>query len=294
MVEAIAEVAALRRKVAELRKVAESREVAESRKGGARVGFVPTMGALHRGHAELLRVARSQADVLVASIFVNPLQFDRKDDLDRYPRTWEADLAICEEQGVDLVFAPTVQDLYPQEQLTFVDAPVLTQYLCGAFRPGHFRGVATVVLKLFNAVQPDFACFGEKDAQQLAVIRRMVADLNLPVEVVPVPTVREEDGLALSSRNKLLSAEDRLVAPRFAEALRAVIATVQAGEHDVARAKQAAYQSLAATPQMQVEYLELVDADTMTPVETIGDEGLLAAAVWLGGVRLIDNMRWSR
>jgi len=282
MVEAIAEVAALRHKVA------------EPRKGGARVGFVPTMGALHRGHAELLRVARSQADVLVASIFVNPLQFDRKDDLDRYPRTWEADLAICEEQGVDLVFAPTVQDLYPQEQLTFVDAPVLTQYLCGAFRPGHFRGVATVVLKLFNAVQPDFACFGEKDAQQLAVIRRMVADLNLPVEIVPVPTVREEDGLALSSRNKLLSAEDRLVAPRFAEALRAVIATVQAGEQDVARAKQAAYQLLAATPQMQVEYLELVDADTMTPVETIGDEGLLAAAVWLGGVRLIDNMRWNR
>ena len=171
------------------------------------------MGALHRGHAKLLEIARAENDLLVASIFVNPMQFDRKEDLENYPRTMEEDLRICDSRGVDLVFAPSAADLYPREQLTFVESPSLSAHLCGAHRPGHFRGVATVVLKLFNIVQPDRAYFGEKDAQQLAIIRRMVADLNVPVTVVPVPTVREADGLALSSRNKHLTASSARLRP---------------------------------------------------------------------------------
>jgi pantoate--beta-alanine ligase len=167
------------------------------RRAGKTIGFVPTMGALHLGHRKLLEHARAETGVVVASIFVNPTQFDRKDDLDRYPRTLDQDLALCRESGVDIVFAPSAADMYPQEQWTWVDVPALTQHLCGPGRPGHFRGVATVVMKLFGIVQPDRAYFGEKDAQQLAIIKRMVADLNVPVTIVPVETVREPDGLAM-------------------------------------------------------------------------------------------------
>lgn len=282
MIEVVGSIAALRERLGELRR------------NGARVGLVPTMGALHAGHAELLRVGRAKADVLVASIFVNPLQFDRKEDLDRYPRTWDADLETCRGEGVDLIFAPTATDFYPQEPLTFVESPVLTQHLCGAFRPGHFRGVATVVLKLFNAVQPDLACFGEKDAQQLALIRRMVSDLNVPVEIVAVPTVREPDGLAMSSRNQHLSAEERRIAPLLYQALTRGIAAIEAGERDAAAVKQEALALLAAEPAIRVEYLELVDPETMTPVEVIGEDVLFAAAIWLGRTRLIDNLRWTQ
>src|SRR5580698_4027552 len=196
----------------------------------AAVGLVPTMGALHRGHAALLDIARRENDFVVVSIFVNPIQFDRAEDLEKYPRTMEEDLRVCESCGVDLVFAPSDGDLYPREQLTFVESSVLSAGLCGAHRPGHFRGVATVVLKLLNIVQPDRACFGEKDAQQLAVIRRMVRDLNLPVEIVGVPTVREPDGLALSSRNRRLSPAERSIAPVLYRALRAVAVRIEAGE----------------------------------------------------------------
>ncbi len=251
------------------------------------------MGALHAGHEELLRVARAQCDILVASIFVNPLQFDRQEDLDRYPRTWEADMEICRRQAVDLVFAPTASDLYPTELLTFVDSPVLTAHLCGAHRPGHFRGVATVVLKLFNAVQPDVAFFGEKDAQQLALIRRMVTDLNVPVEIVPVPTVRESDGLAMSSRNRHLTPEERRAAPALYQALLRGIATIEAGERRTAAVVEQALASISNEPMLRVEYFDLVDPETITPIDTIGDSVLLAAAVWLGTTRLIDNIRWS-
>jgi len=275
--------------------IADLRErLREPRREGKRIGFVPTMGALHAGHEELLRVGRAQCDVLVASIFVNPLQFDRKDDLEKYPRTWDADIEICGRQGVDLVFAPTVADLYPQEVLTFVDSPVLSTHLCGAHRPGHFRGVATVVMKLFNAVQPDVAFFGEKDAQQLALIQRMVRDLNVPVEIVPVPTVRESDGLAISSRNRHLTEEQRRVAPALYRGLLEGARAMTAGERQAAAVIEKATAEIATEPSVRIEYLELVDPETITPVEVVGDDALLAIAAWVGDTRLIDNIRWKR
>src|ERR1700691_2692263 len=209
--------------------IGELRERLVRERGGS-IGLVPTMGALHRGHAALLEAARRENNFVIASIFVNPIQFDRAEDLEKYPRTMEDDLRVCGGCGVDLVFAPSDGDLYPREQLTFVESPLLSAGLCGAHRPGHFRGVATVVLKLLNIVQPERAYFGEKDAQQLAIIRRMVEDLNVPVEVVPVPTVREEDGLALSSRNKHLTAAEREIAPVLSRALRHTIDSVARGE----------------------------------------------------------------
>src|SRR5271157_5719801 len=194
--------------------VAGAREaVARFRAAGKTIGLVPTMGALHAGHGRLIESARDECGAVVVSVFVNPIQFDRQDDYERYPRTLASDTAFAEARGADLVFAPEIAEMYPRRQRAYVDVEVLTEHLCGQFRSGHFRGVATVVAKLLNIVQPDRAYFGEKDAQQLAVIRRMAADLNLPVKIVGVPTVREADGLALSSRNQHLSAEERSVAP---------------------------------------------------------------------------------
>jgi pantoate--beta-alanine ligase len=248
------------------------------------------MGALHRGHATLLERARRENDFVVASIFVNPIQFDRKEDLDRYPRTMEDDLRVCDGCGVDLVFAPAPVDLYPREQLVFVDSAELSAHLCGAHRPGHFRGVATVVLKLFNIVQPDRAYFGEKDAQQLALIRRMVEDLNVPVTVVPVATVREADGLALSSRNKHLTAEQRAIAPVLYRALCTAVEAISAGERSVDAVRGRALAVLEREPEVRVEYFEVTDPDTMTPAEQIAGKVLVAGAIWLGSTRLIDNM----
>ncbi len=260
------------------------------RRGLSSIGFVPTMGALHAGHAKLLEIARQENDFVVTSIFVNPLQFDRKEDLEAYPQTMEADLRVCDEHGVDLVFAPTTQELYPLEQLTFVEVPALGEYLCGRYRPGHFRGVATVVLKLFNIVQPDKAYFGEKDAQQLAIIRRMVLDLNVPVTVVPVATVREADGLALSSRNKNLSAAQREIAPVLSRALRAASDLIDSGERSVAAIRARVLPLFADYPEVRVEYFEVSDPDTLTPVEHINGSVLIAGAIFLGSTRLIDNI----
>lgn len=257
--------------------------------GKTSIGLVPTMGALHRGHAKLLEIARKENDFVVASIFVNPIQFDRKEDLENYPRTMEDDLRLCDSCGVDLVFAPSATDLYPHEQLTFVESPALSAHLCGAHRPGHFRGVATVVLKLFNIVRPHRAYFGEKDAQQLAIIRRMVSDLNVPVTVVPVATVREEDGLALSSRNKHLAAEERKIAPVLSCALRAAAELIEKGERSTATIRQAALAILERHPEARVEYFEITDSDTLTPVARIEGPVLIAGAIWLGSTRLIDN-----
>ena len=254
------------------------------------VGLVPTMGALHKGHEKLMETARRENDFVVASIFVNPIQFDRKEDLEKYPRTMEADLRVCDTCGVDLVFAPAVADLYPREQLTFVESPVLGTHLCGAHRPGHFRGVATVVLKLFNIVQPDRAYFGEKDAQQLAIIRRMVSDLNVPVLVVPVPTVREPDGLALSSRNKLLTSEQRAIAPILSQALCAALDWIERGESSAATIRQKATALIARHPDAKLEYFEITNVDTLQPVERIDGPVLIAGAMWLGTTRLIDNV----
>ena len=260
------------------------------RRGNLSIGFVPTMGALHAGHAKLLEIARQENDFVVASIFVNPLQFDRKEDLDAYPQTLEADLKVCDDCGVDLVFAPTVQALYPREQLTFVEAPSLAEYLCGRYRPGHFRGAATVVLKLFNIVQPDRAYFGEKDAQQLAIIRRMVQDLNVPVSVAPVATVREPDGLALSSRNKHLTPAQREIAPVLSLALRTAVDLIENGERSVAAIRERVLPLFAAYPEVRIEYFEVSDPDTLTPIEHISGSVLIAGAIFLGSTRLIDNI----
>jgi pantoate--beta-alanine ligase len=260
------------------------------RRAGKAIGLVPTMGALHAGHVELIRRARRESDCVVVSIFVNPIQFDRNDDFDRYPRPIDDDLRVCEQEGVDVVFAPRAAEMYPRPQRAFVEVETLTEHLCGAFRPGHFRGVATVVTKLFNIVQPERAYFGEKDAQQLAVIRRMVADLNMPLAIVEVPTLREDNGLAVSSRNAQLTTEQRRSATVLYQALAAAREQVERGERDAAAIKQQALALLARQPAVRLEYLEVVDSEEMQPVERIERPVRIAAAVWVGATRLIDNV----
>jgi pantoate--beta-alanine ligase len=256
---------------------------------GDDVALVPTMGALHRGHAELLRQARARAQATVVSVFVNPLQFGEAADLDRYPRTLDADLAVCAAEGVDLVWAPGVEDMYPGgEPAVRVSAGALGEVLEGASRPGHFDGVLTVVAKLLLLTRPRLAVFGTKDAQQLALVRRMVRDLDLGVEVVGVPTVRESDGLALSSRNVHLSDEERAVALALSAALRAGEAC---GDEGAEAVRVAAGAVLDAEPACRVDYLELVDPDDFTPVPADHrGEALLTAAAWVGTTRLIDNV----
>jgi pantoate--beta-alanine ligase len=266
------------------------RHVAGRRRSGASIGLVPTMGALHAGHARLMERAREGCGEVVASIFVNPLQFDRSDDLERYPRTLDADLAVCERAGVDTVFAPSVHEMYPVPMVCAVDVQRLADHLCGAFRPGHFRGVATVVLKLLQIVQPDVAYFGEKDAQQLAVVRRMVTDLNVPVRIVGVDTVREPDGLALSSRNQRLNAQERELAPCLYRALQAAAAAIAGGITDAAEVRRRALAELPEHPLLRLEYLDVVDREEMQPVTSITGPVTVAAALWVGGTRLIDNI----
>ncbi len=264
--------------------------VGEARRGGAKIGFVPTMGALHEGHGALIRQARIECGFVVVSVFVNPIQFDRQDDYERYPRTLATDAEFCRANGANVVFAPSADEMYGVPQLTFVEVSGLSDSLCGEFRPGHFRGVATVVNKLFNIVQPDSAYFGEKDAQQLAVIRRMVDDLNMPVGVVPVATVRDADGLAMSSRNRRLSPEERRVAPALYQALLAARSAIQRGGTEPAAVKDAALAVLLGFPQLRVEYLEIVDDATQQPVERIDGPVRVSLAAWLGQTRLIDNI----
>lgn len=260
------------------------------RSAGRVIGLVPTMGALHEGHGRLMDVARAECGGVVTSIFVNPIQFDRPDDYARYPRTLERDTEFCSTRGADLVFAPSGGEMYPQPQRSFVQVERVGDYLCGQFRPGHFRGVATVVLKLLNIVKPDRAYFGEKDAQQVAVVRRMVRDLNVPVEIVEVATVRDADGLALSSRNQHLSVEERRVAPALIRALQRAQRMIAAGATDAGAVKRAAGQEIAEYPRVRIEYLEIVDPDDMQPVATIEGAVRVAGAVWVGSTRLIDNL----
>ncbi len=264
--------------------------VAQARQGGRAVACVPTMGALHAGHAALIERAHSEAGLVVVTIFVNPTQFDNRNDFDKYTRNLDADLAFCAARNVDLVFAPPALEMYPGPSEVWVDAPELARHLCGAFRPGHFRGVATVVAKLFNIVQPDLACFGEKDAQQLAIIRRLVKDLNFPIRIIPVPTVREPDDLALSSRNRRLTPEERKAAPLLYQALLEGRHLAQTGQADAAEVERAVVARLEREPSIRVEYVRLVDANRMQPVDLIAGDLCLAAAVWLGNTRLIDNV----
>jgi len=253
------------------------------------VGLVPTMGALHAGHGRLIEAARRESAAVAVSIFVNPSQFNQSEDYLRYPRPLEADLAFCAARGVDIVFAPSVEEMYPQPQLAWVDVTRVADHMEGHFRPGHFRGVATVVLKLFQIAQPERAYFGEKDAQQLAVVRRMVKDLNVPVEVRGVETMREPDGLALSSRNQHLSAQERAIAPRIYSALRDAAELIAAGETSAEAVRRGALAVLAEEPQMRVDYLEIADED-MQPVEDITGPVRVVVAVWVGRTRLIDNV----
>lgn len=273
------------RSIAEIR-----RHVADARREGRIIGLVPTMGALHAGHGALINRARRESNFVVVSIFVNPIQFDRREDYEAYAVNLTADLEFCAARGADLVFAPSAEEMYPSPLATYVEVAGVSDHLCGEFRPGHFRGVATVVAKLFHIVEPDKAWFGEKDAQQLAVIQRMVADLNLAVEIVPVPTVREADGLALSSRNARLTPAERTAAPVVYRALELAQRRLAEGSRCAAEIRQVALDALAREPLARVEYLEVVDAATMTPVETITGPVRIAAAVWFGATRLIDNV----
>jgi len=272
--------------------IEETRAVLESaRRAGKCISLVPTMGALHEGHLSLIRQARQENDYVVVSIFVNPTQFGPREDLATYPRDLEGDLRLAEEAGADLVFSPDPVDMYPPSFATWVDVELLTKGLCGRSRPGHFRGVCTVVTKLFNICRPERAYFGEKDAQQLAVIRRMARDLDMPVAVVPCPTVREADGLALSSRNTRLGAEERAQAPVLYAALREAEGRVRQGERNVTVLRDAMVAVLATAPLAEVDYLEIVDAVDLTPRDRISGECLIALAVRFGGTRLIDNLR---
>ena len=271
--------------LAQLRK-----SLARVRRAGRTVGLAPTMGALHQGHGRLIEQAARECDCAVVSIFVNHIQFDQQEDLNRYPRTIEADIAFCDARGAQIVFAPPAEEMYPGALRTYVDVTRLTDHLCGPFRPGHFRGVATVVAKLFNIVQPDRAYFGEKDAQQLAVIRRMVRDLDMPVTIVEVPTVRESDGLAASSRNTRLSAEERRIAPVLYQTLQAAARQIEDGARDPGEVQARALAALEQVPEIRVEYLEIVDLEEMQPVERIEGSVRVAAAIRLGSTRLIDNV----
>jgi len=273
-----------------LRTVAEVRQRArEEHSKGKTVGLVPTMGALHAGHASLIRAARTSCDFVVVSIFVNPTQFGPNEDYSRYPRTFDADCKLAETEAADAVFAPMVEELYPAGTATFVEVEGLSQRLDGKSRPGHFRGVATVVAKLMIAAEADRAFFGQKDAAQVAVLRRMVQDLRLSTEIIVCPIVREADGLALSSRNIYLSAAERKQALTLSRAIWQAEAQVAAGERRASALIEAARQSFAAEPAIRVDYIELVNWATLEPVEEAAPGTLFAVAAWVGETRLIDN-----
>ena len=262
-----------------------------AQQAGHRIGFVPTMGFLHEGHLSLMRLARESSDVLVVSIFVNPTQFGPGEDLDQYPRDFERDAELCESCGVDVLFFPPVDEMYAQDSSVYVDENLLSEGLCGASRAGHFRGVLTVVAKLFNMVMPDVAVFGQKDAQQAALIRRMVRDLNFPIDVVVAPIVREPDGLAMSSRNTYLSPEERSQALWISKALKHAESLIAAGRVSRAAVEDAMRALLnAEAPLVDVEYIAIVAGDTLVPVDQAGAGTLLAVAARVGKTRLIDNV----
>ena len=260
------------------------------RQEGKRIALVPTMGNLHDGHMKLVDEAKARADVVVVSIFVNPMQFDRPEDLARYPRTLQEDCEKLNKRKVDLVFAPSVKEIYPNgtETHTYVDVPGLSTMLEGASRPGHFRGVSTIVSKLFNLVQPDIACFGEKDFQQLALIRKMVADMGFDIEIVGVPIMRAKDGLALSSRNGYLTAEQRKIAPGLYKVLSSIADKLQAGERDLDEIIAIAGQELNEKG-FRADDIQIRDADTLLEVSETSKRAVILVAAWLGDARLIDN-----
>lgn len=259
-------------------------------RAGERVAFVPTMGYLHEGHLSLMRLAKEKADRVVVSLFVNPTQFGPNEDFSRYPRDLEHDLACCREAGVDVLFAPSAEDMYGRGYSTYIDEEEVGHQLEGQYRPGHFRGVLTVVAKLFLIVQPDVAVFGQKDAQQLWLIQKMVNDLNFPIQIVSGPTQRESDGLALSSRNAYLTPEHRQQATCLFLALQEAVRLYQAGERNVYMLRKAMMDLVEAQPEAQMDYIEVVDQETFAPVTTALKPCVALLAVWFGKTRLIDNM----
>lgn len=274
-----------------LRSVADVRAWRKGLPAGTRLGFVPTMGALHAGHLSLIELAQRRSDITIASIFVNPLQFGPTEDFNRYPRSIEKDTALLHAAGADALFLPEVADIYPAGASTFVVEESVSLPLCGAVRPGHFRGVATIVLKLFNIVRPDVAVFGQKDAQQCAVVERVVRDLNMPIDIVRAPVVREPDGLALSSRNLYLTSEERSAAPTIYASLRMAKAAFESGERRADALKAVGQAVLAGEPRFTVNYWEVCDPSNLSILRTVGPEGaLFAVAASIGSVRLIDNI----
>lgn len=277
------------------------------RRQGKRLGLVPTMGALHEGHLSLVRAAKANSEVVVVSIFVNPTQFGPNEDFAKYPRNLEKDCELLEREGADVVFAPGAEEMYPEKSpllptpgrsgapssskpATWVTVEGLSDRLCGKSRPGHFRGVATVVAKLFNIVEPDVALFGQKDAAQVAVIKRMVRDLNMPVQIEVCPIVRESDGLALSSRNAYLSAEERKMALVLHASLQRAQKVFADGEREAAKISAEAKKAFVWQPAVRLDYLEIVNPDSLEPLETIGQKSLVAVAAFVGNTRLIDNI----
>jgi pantoate--beta-alanine ligase len=264
--------------------------IGELRLSCKRLGLVPTMGALHEGHLSLIRAAKSQCNSVAVSIFVNPTQFGPTEDLSKYPRRFEQDCQLLEKEGIDILFAPTVEEIYPTGSTTWVSVDGLSERLDGRSRPGHFRGVTTVVAKLFHIIGPDVAFFGQKDAAQLAVIRRMVCDLNFPVEIVGCPIVREGDGLAMSSRNAYLNSEERARASVLQRSLKRVEQEFKAGERRVAKLTSCAKEIVVGEPGVRLDYFEVVDPETLEPVERVSQATLIAVAAYVGSTRLIDNV----
>jgi len=265
-----------------------------ARDNGKYIGLVPTMGALHIGHISLIEAAKKKCDYVVVSIFVNPTQFVPGEDFEKYPRPFEDDLDICQKAGVDAVFAPSPEQMYPIENITWVNVGKITETLCGQFRPGHFQGVTTICSKLFNIVAPDFAFFGQKDAQQAIVIKRMVADLNMPLEIVVCPTVRESNGLAISSRNKYLSEQQKKDAANIYKSLQKCHQMIDTGAKDVSEIIYEMRKILQQVPSIEIEYISIVDADTLQNIDHITGKVLIAVAVQMGPARLIDNILLDR
>ena len=264
--------------------------IKDARKADKTIGLVPTMGALHIGHISLIEAAKKQTDYVVVSIFVNPTQFGAAEDFDKYPQPFEQDTKICREQGVDLVFAPSVNEMYPSQNITWVNVEKLTETLCGRSRPGHFKGVTAVCAKLFNIIQPDIALFGQKDAQQAVVIKRMVADLHMPLKIQVCPTVREDDGLAVSSRNKYLTPQERKDAPLLYESLQKARQLIEAGTIDAEKIITEMKKILSRSEVLQPEYVEIVNAETLQPINPVIGPALIALAAHLGSAMLIDNI----
>ena len=261
-----------------------------ARRAGQRVGVVPTMGALHEGHLSLVRTAKTQSDFVIVTIFVNPLQFGPKEDLSKYPRMFERDCALLEKEGAEVIFAPSVEEMYPGGAVTYVNVEGLSDRLDGVSRPGHFRGVTTVVSKLFHITEPDKAFFGQKDAAQVAIIKRMVRDLDMPVEIVVCPIVREPDGLAMSSRNAYLNATQRQQGLVLSRALRRVEELFHRGESDVRSLVADGREVFRTEPEVRLDYLSIVDPDSLEPVGHAGPGALVAVAAYVGATRLIDNL----